>query len=133
MIIGIGIDLCDIRRIQKSLDRFGERFVNRIYADSEQQKANRRQDPAASYAQGFAAKEACAKALGTGFRQGVFWRDLIVKNLSSGKPYMVLEGGAKKRLDELTPEGMVAQIDVSQSDEYPLANAIVIISAVKQA
>ena len=132
MIIGIGTDLCDIRRIEKSLDRFGSRFTDRIYTESEQAKANRRQNPASSFAQGFAAKEACAKALGTGFRQGVYWRDLVVKNLPSGKPYMVLSGGALKKLEELTPEGMVAQVDVSQSDEYPMANAIVIISAVKQ-
>jgi len=132
MIIGVGTDLCDIRRIEKSLDRFGSRFTDRIYAESEQAKANRRQNPASSFAQGFAAKEACAKALGTGFRQGVYWRDLVVKNFPSGKPYMVLSGGALKRLEELTPEGMIAQVDVSQSDEYPMANAIVIISAVKQ-
>lgn len=130
MIIGIGTDLCDIRRIEKSLERFGTRFTDRLYGESERKKAFRRQNPAASLAQGFAAKEACAKALGTGFRRGVFWRDMIVKNLPSGKPYMVLSGGAKKRLDELTPDGMMAQIDVSQSDEYPMANAIVIISAI---
>lgn len=130
MIIGIGTDLCDIRRIENSLEKFGDRFVNRLYAVSEQAKARRRAHPAASFAQGFAAKEACAKALGTGFREGVFWRDLVVKNLPSGKPYMELSGGALIRLKELTPAGMVPQIDLSQSDEYPMANAIVIISAV---
>ena len=130
MIIGIGIDLCDIRRVEKTLQRFGRRFIERIYAESEQSKAERRSRPAASYAQGFASKEACAKALGTGFRQGIFWRDMAVANHPSGKPYMILSGGARKRLESLVPPGMEACIDVSQTNEYPLAQAVVVISAV---
>jgi len=130
MIIGVGTDLCDIRRIERTLERFGEQFIRRVYSDFEQAKANRRANPASSYAQSFAAKEACAKALGTGFRQGVFWRDLVVRNHPSGQPYMVLTGGAKTRLDALTPAGMDAKIDVSQTDEYPLAHAMVVISAI---
>ena len=130
MIIGIGTDLCDIRRIEKTLKRFGSRFVERLYDESEQAKAERRVSPAASYAQGFAAKEACAKALGTGFREGVFWRDVVVANHPSGQPYMILSGGAKARLESLVPLGMEARIDVTQSDEYPMAQAVVVISAV---
>ncbi|MAF95964.1 MAG: holo-ACP synthase [Rhodospirillaceae bacterium] len=130
MIIGIGTDLCDIRRIEKALQRFGRRFIERLYAESEQSKAERRSRPAASYAQGFAAKEACAKALGTGFHQGVFWRDMVVANHASGQPYMMLSGGAQKRLRSLVPPGMEARIDVSQTDEYPMAQAVVVISAV---
>ena len=130
MIIGIGIDLCDIRRIEKSLERFGGRFTYRLFTNDERTKAEQRAHPASSYAQGFAAKEACAKALGTGMRQGVFWRDMVVANHPSGQPYMVLSGGAKHRLEALTPLGMNALVNVSQSDEYPFANAMVIISAV---
>jgi holo-[acyl-carrier protein] synthase len=130
VIIGIGTDLCDIRRIEKTLERFGDRFVSRIYDPYEIKKAHRRKNPAPSFAQSFAAKEACAKALGTGFRKGVFWRDMVVENLPSGQPVMRLTGGAKARLDSLTPAGMIAKVDVSQTDEYPLAHAIVIISAV---
>ena len=130
MILGIGTDLCDIRRIEQTLDRFGDRFVERLFAPSERAKAERRPAPANSYAQGFAAKEACAKALGTGFRRGVFWRDLVVRNHASGQPYMELTGGAARRLADLTPAGMVARVDVSQTDEYPLAHAMVVISAV---
>ena len=129
MIIGIGTDLCDIRRIERSLKRFGRRFTKRIYGDIEQKKANRRPNPAASYAQSFAAKEACAKALGTGFRNGVFWRDMVVANHISGQPYMILTGGAKKRLNKLVPKGMTGCVNISQSDEYPIAQATVIISA----
>lgn len=129
MIIGIGTDLCDIRRIEKTLKQFGDRFVHRLYSDYEQAKAARRANPASSFAQSFAAKEACSKALGTGFRDGVFWRDLVVKNLPSGKPYMEITGGALTRLNSLIPEGYEAKIDVSQTDEYPMAHAIVIISA----
>ena len=129
MIIGIGTDLCDIRRIEKTLERFGERFVSRIYSDYEQAKANRRANPAASYAQSFAAKEACSKALGTGFRQGVFWRDMVVRNLPTGQPYMDITGGALERLNKRVPDGFVAKVDVSQTDEYPMAHAMVIISA----
>ena len=130
MIIGLGSDIVDIRRIEKTLERFGERFVRRIYTATERQKSERRVNPAASYARRFAAKEACAKALGTGFRRGVYWRDLGVVNLPSGKPTMRLSGGALKRLEELTPSGMAAQIDLSITDDDPLAQAIVLISAV---
>ena len=130
MIIGLGSDIVDIRRIEKTLERFGERFVRRIYTATERQKSERRVYPAASYARRFAAKEACAKALGTGFRRGVYWRDLGVVNLPSGKPTMRLSGGALKRLEELTPSGMAAQIDLSITDDDPLAQAIVLISAV---
>jgi len=130
MIIGIGTDLCDIRRIKKAMERFGDRFIERIYTDSEKTKAERRASPAASYAQGWAAKEACAKALGTGFRQGVFWRDLVVANHPSGQPYMVLSGGAKARLESMMPQGMEPRVDLSQTDEYPMAQAVVVISAV---
>ena len=130
MIIGIGNDLIDITRVEKTLERFGDRFVNRIFTDTEQRKSDKRRLRAASYAKRFAAKEACSKALGTGFRKGVFWRDMGVVNLPSGKPTMALTGGAKKRLDELTPDGMSAQIDITITDDHPLAQAIVIISAV---
>ena len=129
MIIGIGTDLCDIRRIEKALERFGERFKKRLYSDYEQAKAERKDNPASSYAQSFAAKEACSKALGTGFRQGVFWRDLVVRNLTTGQPYMEITGGALDKLNSLIPENMDANICISQTDEYPMAHAIVIISA----
>jgi holo-[acyl-carrier protein] synthase len=125
MIIGIGNDLIDIRRIDRTLKMFGDRFVARIYTATEQEKSVGRADPAASFAKRFAAKEACSKALGTGFRRGVFWRDMGV-----GKPSMQLTGGAAARLAELVPAGMEPQIDVSLTDEPPLAQATVIISAV---
>lgn len=130
MIIGLGTDLCDIRRIEKILDRFGERFVERVYTDTERLKSEKRPQPASAYAQRYAAKEACAKALGTGFREGVFWRDLAVDNLPSGQPFMTLSGGALKKLDSLTPPGMAARIDLSLTDEYPMAQAVVIIWAI---
>jgi len=130
MIIGLGTDLLDIRRLEKTLERFGARFTARIYTEVERQRAGRRAQPANMLAMCYAAKEACAKALGTGFRQGVFWRDLGVVHLPSGKPTMVLTGGALKRLDALTPEGMRAEVAVSLTDEYPMAQAVVIISAV---
>jgi len=130
MIIGIGNDLIDIRRIEKTLDRFGDRFIARIFTDIERAKSERRMDVAASYAKRFAAKEACSKALGTGFRRGVFWRDMGVVNLPGGKPTIALTGGAAARLAELLPDGMEAQIDVSLTDEPPLAQATVIISAI---
>ncbi len=131
MIIGLGNDLIDIRRIEKILERFGTRFTARVFTDIEQRKSDRRAARAASYAKRFAAKEACAKALGTGVpRRGVHWRDLGVVNLPSGKPTMALTRGAAARLAEITPEGMTAQIDVTITDDYPLAQAIVIISAV---
>ncbi len=130
MIIGLGNDLIDIRRIEKTLDRFDARFTARVFTEIERRKSDRRAMRAASYAKRFAAKEACAKALGTGVpRRGVHWRDLGVVNLPSGKPTMELSRGAARRLAELTPEGMTAQIDVTLTDDYPLAQAIVIISA----
>ena len=130
MIVGIGSDLCDIRRIDKSLERFGERFTNRIYTDIERARSERKTDRAASYAKRFAAKEACAKALGTGIRRGVFWRDMGVANLRSGAPTMALTGGAAQRLAELTPAGMKAVIHLSLTDDHPYAQAFVIIEAV---
>ena len=130
MIIGIGSDLIDIRRIEKTLELFPERFENRIFTEIERTKSDRRANRAASYAKRFAAKEACSKALGTGFRRGVFWRDLGVVNLKSGKPTMALTGGAKERLEALIPEGMAPQIDLTITDDFPLAQAVVIISAV---
>ena len=133
MILGIGNDLIDIRRIENTLDRFGDRFINRLFTDIEQKKSERRKLRAASYAKRFAAKEACSKALGTGLRQGVFWRDMGVTNLRSGKPTMVLTNGALARLQKITPPGMQAQIDLTITDDFPLAQAIVIISAVPEA
>lgn len=130
MIIGIGNDLIDIRRIEETLNRFGDRFVQRLFTEVEQAKSERRRNRAASYAKRFAAKEAMSKALGTGFRKSVYWRDLGVVNLPSGKPTMNLTGGALRRLEELTPIGMRAQIDLTITDDFPLAQAIVIISAV---
>jgi holo-[acyl-carrier protein] synthase len=133
MILGIGSDLIDIRRIEKTLERYGERFVGRVFTDIERRKSEGRKMRAASYAKRFAAKEACAKALGTGLHQGVFWRDMGVVNLRSGKPTMALTGGAASRLQSITPEGMSAVIHVTITDEWPLAQAFVIIEAVTQA
>ena len=130
MILGVGNDLCDIRRIEKSLERFGERFIQRVFTETEQKRSEGRATRAASYAKRFAAKEACSKALGTGLRRGVFWRDMGVINMRGGKPTMALTGGALARLQEITPPGMTAQIDLTLTDEYPLAQAIVIISGV---
>jgi len=130
MILGIGNDLIDIRRVEATLGRYAGRFEHRIFTEIERQKSDRRANRAASYAKRFAAKEACSKALGTGFRRGVFWRDMGVVNLPSGKPTMVLTGGALIRLEEITPAGMTAQIDLTITDDFPLAQAIVIISAV---
>ena len=130
MIIGIGSDLIDIRRVERTLERFGDRFTSRIFTEAERKKADRRRRRAETYAKRFAAKEACSKALGTGFRRGVFWRDLGVVNLPSGKPTMHLTGGAAIRLAELVPPGMTAQIDLTITDDFPLAQAIVVISAV---
>jgi holo-[acyl-carrier protein] synthase len=129
MIIGIGNDLIDIRRIEKTLERHGERFLARIFTEVERAKSDRRRHRAASYAKRFAAKEACAKALGTGLNQGVFWRDMGVVNLPGGKPTMKLTGGAKARLDQITPAGHEADIHLTITDEFPLAQAIVIIYA----
>jgi len=130
MILGLGNDIIDIRRIEKSIARFGDRFLDRIFTPVERRKSDRRANRAASYAKRFAAKEACSKALGTGFRRGVFWRDMGVVNLPSGKPTLALTGGALRRLQEITPHGMQAQIDLSITDDDPQAQAIVIISAV---
>jgi len=129
MIIGIGSDLIDIRRVERSIERFGDRFLERVYTDTERAKSDGRAQRAASYAKRFAAKEACAKALGTGLRQGVFWRDMGVVNLAGGKPTMALTGGALERLRQITPAGYTPQIDLSITDEFPLAQAFVIISA----
>jgi holo-[acyl-carrier protein] synthase len=129
MIIGFGSDLCDVRRIEQALKDYGERFVRRCFTEIEQQKSDRRAARAASYAKRFAAKEACAKALGTGLRHGVFWRDMGVANLPSGQPTMVLTGGAAERLAEITPAGHVARVHLTITDEYPMAQAVVIIEA----
>ncbi|MGV8995876.1 MAG: holo-ACP synthase [Parvibaculaceae bacterium] len=129
MIIGIGSDLIAIPRVEKSLERFGERFVNRVYTTIEQTKSDGRKNRAASYAKRFAAKEACSKALGTGISRGVYWRDMGVVNMRGGKPTMALTGGALERLKELTPEGFEAIIHLTITDDGPLAQAFVIISA----
>lgn len=129
MIIGLGSDLIDIRRIEKTLERHGERFIARIFTDIERAKSERRRNRAASYAKRFAAKEACAKALGTGLARGVFWRDMGVVNLPGGKPTMALTGGAARRLEEITPPGHEADIHLTITDDFPLAQAIVIIYA----
>ena len=134
MIIGIGSDLIDIRRVAKVIERHGDRFLDRIFTEAERAKASRRAKNenmvVATYAKRFAAKEACAKALGTGFRQGVFLKDLGVVNLPGGKPTLALTGGAAARLAAITPPGMRAEISLSLTDEYPLAHAIVVITAV---
>ncbi len=133
MIIGLGSDLCDVRRIEKVLERHGERFLARIFTPAERAKADSRANRAETYAKRFAAKEACAKALGTGLRRGVFWRDMGVVNLPGGRPTMRLTGGALARLQAITPAGCEARIEVSLTDEGPTAQAIVIISAVPMA
>jgi holo-[acyl-carrier protein] synthase len=130
MIIGIGSDLIDIRRIERTLERFGDRFTSRVFTDAERVKADRRAQRAGTYAKRYAAKEALSKALGTGFRDGVFWRDIGVVNLPSGEPTLALSGGAKARLDALTPPGMRARIHLTLTDEPPLAQAFVMIVAV---
>jgi holo-[acyl-carrier protein] synthase len=134
MIIGIGSDLIDIRRVDKVIERHGERFIDRVFTDTERAKAQRRalnhKMVVATYAKRFAAKEACSKALGTGIRQGVWWRDMGVVNLPGGRPTMRLTGGALARLEDMTPPGHEARIDLSITDDWPLAQAFVIISAV---
>src|SRR6266566_5178362 len=130
MIIGIGSDLCDARRIARAIERHGERFLARIFTDIERARAERRANRVETYAKRFAAKEACAKALGTGLRAGVFWRDMGVVNLPSGRPTMKLTGGAFARLRAITPAGCDARIDITITDEGPLAQAFVVISAV---
>jgi holo-[acyl-carrier protein] synthase len=129
VIIGLGSDLCDIRRIQNSLDRFGTRFTQRLFTEIERQRSERKPDAAASYAKRFAAKEACSKALGTGFRRGVFWRDMGVVNLRSGQPTLALTGGAAERLAEMLPDGMRGVIHLTMTDDHPYAQAFVIIEA----
>lgn len=129
MIIGVGSDLIDIRRIERSLARFGRRFTDRVFTETERRKAESRANPAATYAKRFAAKEACAKALGTGLAQGVFWRDMGVVNLRSGRPTLALTNGAAARLAALTPPGYVSAIHLSLTDDHPLAQAFVIIEA----
>ncbi len=130
MILGIGTDLCDIRRIEWTLERFGERFTDRCFTAEERASAESRINPASRFAMFYAAKEACAKALGTGFRQGVFWRDIRVSHLPSGQPLIRLEGGAQDRLGVLAPPDTTPRIDVSMTDEYPMAQAMVVISTV---
>jgi holo-[acyl-carrier protein] synthase len=130
MIIGIGNDVIDIRRIEATLERYGERFTGRIFTETEVRKSERRAARAASYAKRFAAKEACSKALGTGFRAGVFWRDMGVVNEPSGKPTMVLTGGALIRLEELLPAGHAPRIHLTITDDFPYAHAFVMIEAV---
>lgn len=130
MILGIGNDIIDIRRIEKTLERYGDRFIERIFTDIERQKSDGRRLRAASYAKRFAAKEACSKALGTGIRRGTFWRDMGVVNMRGGQPTMALTGGAMERLRFMTPEGMTPVIHLTITDDHPLAQAIVIISAV---
>jgi holo-[acyl-carrier protein] synthase len=132
-VIGLGNDMIDITRIEKTLGRWGERFIARTFTEIEVAKSERRANRTASYAKRFAAKEACAKALGTGMRDGVFWRDMGVVNLPSGKPTMTLTGGALVRLQNITPEGMTAQIDLTITDDHPWAQAIVLITALSSA
>jgi holo-[acyl-carrier protein] synthase len=132
-VLGLGSDLCNIDRIASSIERFGERFIKRIFTETEQAKANRRQlTRIATYAKRFAAKEACSKALGTGFRDGVFWRDMGVVNLPSGQPTLILSGGAAARLAQITPSGHKAAIHLSMTDDHPWAQAIVLITAVPE-
>jgi len=129
MILGIGTDLANIERIEKTLARFGDRFRNRVFTEVEQQKANRRKDVAGTYAKRWAAKEACSKALGTGLRMGISWRDMAVSNLESGQPVMAVTGWARERLDSMTPAGHEAIIHVTLTDDHPWAQAFVIIEA----
>jgi holo-[acyl-carrier protein] synthase len=133
MILGVGNDLCDIRRIERTLERFGDRFLDRIFTETERRRAFARPGAAATLAKRFAAKEACAKALGTGFRRGTYWRDMGVVNLSSGRPTLALTGPAREHLDSMVPPGFEARIDLTLTDEPPMAAAIVIISATPKA
>lgn len=129
MILGIGNDLCDIRRIEKTIERFGDRFLKRVFTDEERRKAFSRAHPARTFAKRFAAKEAATKALGTGFRFGVYFRDIGVVNAPTGRPTLRLTGGAARHLERITPEGHVVRIDLTLTDDYPIAEAVVIISA----
>ena len=130
MIVGLGSDIIDIRRIEQTIERFGDRFLNRVFTPVERAKCDRRAARAESYARRFAAKEACSKALGTGLRQGVFWRDMGVVNVRGGRPTLALTGGALARLNSMVPRGYVPRIDLTMTDEPPQAQAVVIISAV---
>jgi holo-[acyl-carrier protein] synthase len=130
MILGLGNDIIDIRRIEKAIERYGERFLNRIFTTTERGRSDGKPGRAASYAKRFAAKEACAKALGTGMSGGVFWRDMGVVNLASGRPTMVLTGGAARQLQRITPPGWEARIDLTLTDDFPMAQAVVVISGV---
>ena len=130
MILGIGSDICDARRIAKVIERHGDRFTHRVFTEIERKLADRRRNRVETYAKRFAAKEACAKALGTGLRAGVWWRDMGVVNLPSGRPTIELTGGAKRRLEKITPAGHEARIDLTITDEGPMAHAFVVISAV---
>ena len=129
MILGIGTDLANIDRIAATLERFGDRFRNRVFTEREQRKASRRKDEAGTYAKRWAAKEACSKALGTGLRMGIAWKDMSVCNLKTGQPQMQLTGWAKTRLDQMTPQGYVAHVHVSLTDDHPWAQAFVVIEA----
>lgn len=131
MILGLGNDMIDIRRIERTIEVYGDRFLNRIFTEIEQRKSDRRRMRAASYAKRFAAKEACSKALGTGLRRGVYWRDMGVVNLPSGRPTLMLTGGAAAQLARMTPPGYEARIDLTITDDFPMAQAIVIISAIR--
>ena len=131
MILGIGSDITDVRRIANVIERHGDRFIDRVFTAAERARAERRRNRAETYAKRFAAKEACAKALGTGLRAGVWWRDMGVVNLPSGRPTMELTGGARRRLEAITPQGFQARIDLTITDEGPMAHALVIISAVR--
>ena len=130
MIIGIGSDICDARRIARVIEKHGDRFTHRVFTETERKLADRRRNRLETYAKRFAAKEACAKALGTGLRAGVWWRDMGVVNLPSGRPTLELTGGAMRRLQKITPAGYAARIDLTITDEGPMAHALVIISAV---
>ena len=130
MIVGIGNDIIDIRRIEKTIERYGERFLNRVFTQAERARSDGRAGRAASYAKRFAAKEACAKALGTGLRNGVFWKDMGVVNLGSGRPTMVLTGGAAAQLRRITPQGLEPRVHVTLTDDFPLARAVVLISGI---
>ena len=130
MILGIGNDLVDIRRIERAIERYGDRFLHRIFTDVERARSDGRPGRAASYAKRFAAKEACSKALGTGFRKGVFWKDMGVVNVRTGRPTMMLTGGAAEQLNRLTPQGFEPWVHVTLTDDFPLAAAVVLISAV---
>lgn len=132
MILGIGNDLIDIRRIEKTIERFGDRFLKRVFTDIERARSDGRAGRVASYAKRFAAKEACAKALGTGFRRGVFWKDMGVINLRSGRPTMSLTGGAAEQLKRMTPQGYRPRVDVTLTDDFPMAEAVVVISGVAE-